>query len=101
MAGCDQLLKEGQLKEVGCFTNSEGYAIVKSKSKDRVLEIGNNFFPFYIKRSMKWYVGKKPSKHFLLVRAWMHLVVMLGEAVHDCVAHELLLLEKAGQEESG
>jgi hypothetical protein len=47
MAGTERLLKEGQLKEVGWFTNSEGYAIVESESKDKVLEIVNHFFPFF------------------------------------------------------
>ena len=47
MAGSDQLFKEGQLKEVGWFTNTEGYAVVESDSKDKVLEIVNHFFPFF------------------------------------------------------
>lgn len=47
IAGTDQLFMEGQLKEVGWFTNTEGYAFVESDSKDKVLSIVNYFFPYY------------------------------------------------------
>ena|SRR5918999_6440410 len=47
IAGSERLFKEGQLKEVGWFTNTEGYAIVESDSKDKVLELVNHFFPFF------------------------------------------------------
>jgi hypothetical protein len=47
LAGTDQLFNEGQLKEVGWFTNTEGYALVESDSKDKVLGIVNYFFPYY------------------------------------------------------
>jgi len=47
IAGGDQLLKTGALKEVGWFTPQKGYAIFEADSKEKVLGMVQPFFPFY------------------------------------------------------
>ncbi len=47
MAGGDQLLKMGSLKEVGWFGSQEGYAIFETDSKEKVLGMVSPFFPYY------------------------------------------------------
>jgi len=62
IAGGDQLLKAGALKEVGWFTAQEGYAIFEADSKDKVLGMVNPFFPYYsqeIHEIVSWEKGKK------------------------------------------
>jgi hypothetical protein len=71
ISGSDQLFKEGQLKEVGWFTNTEGYAIVESDSKDKVLGIVNHFFPFY-SQEIHEIVPWEKAKEALLASARMN-----------------------------
>jgi hypothetical protein len=66
IAGSDRRFKEGQLKEVGWFTNTEGYAIVESDSKDKVLEVVNHFFPFFSQEIHEIVPWEGPRRHFLL-----------------------------------
>lgn len=47
IAGGDQLLKAGALKELGWFTPQEGYAIFEADSKEKVLGMVQPFFPHY------------------------------------------------------
>ena len=47
IAGGDELLKMGGLKEVGWFTDQAGYAIFEADSKDKVLGMIQGFFPYY------------------------------------------------------
>lgn len=47
IAGGDQLLKAGTVKEVGWFTNLEGYGVFEADSKAKVLASVNAFFPYY------------------------------------------------------
>jgi len=45
--GADQLLKMGMAKEIGWFTNLEGYTVFEAESKEKVLEMVTPFFPFF------------------------------------------------------
>ncbi len=47
IAGGDQLLKMGPLKEVGWFTPLEGYAMFETDSKEKMLGMVSPFFPYY------------------------------------------------------
>ena len=47
IAGSDQLLTMGALKEVGWFTPQDGYAIFEADSKEKVLGMVQPFFPYY------------------------------------------------------
>ena len=47
IAGGDQLLKGGMLKEVGWFNPAKGYAIFEADSKEKVLGFVAPFFPYY------------------------------------------------------
>ncbi len=46
-AGADNHLKTGVLKEVGWFTNVDGYGIFEAESKDKVVEMVTPFFPLF------------------------------------------------------
>lgn len=47
IAGGDELLKTGALKEVGWFTPQEGYGIFEVDSKEKLLGMIQGFFPYY------------------------------------------------------
>ena len=47
IAGGDQLLKMGALKEVGWLTPHDGFGIFETDSKDALLEMIEPFFPYY------------------------------------------------------
>ena len=47
IAGGDQLLKTGALKEAGWFTSQEGYGIFEADTKEKVLGMVQPFFPYY------------------------------------------------------
>ena len=47
VAGGDHLLTTGALKEVGWFTDQEGFGIFEAESKDQVLGMIQPFGPFY------------------------------------------------------
>ncbi|HLB68656.1 MAG TPA: hypothetical protein VJN63_09395 [Thermoplasmata archaeon] len=62
IAGGDQLLKVGALKEVGWFTPQEGYAIFEADSKEKVLGMVQPFFPYYsqeIREIVSWDKAKE------------------------------------------
>jgi hypothetical protein len=62
IAGGDQLLKGGALKEVGWFSPQEGYAIFEADSKEKVLGMVQPFFPYYsqeIREIVSWDKAKK------------------------------------------
>jgi len=62
IAGGDQLLKAGALKEVGWFTSEEGYATFEADSKEKVLGMILPFFPYYsqdIREIVPWDKAKK------------------------------------------
>ncbi len=46
-AGIDQAIKSGIKAEIGWFTNTYGYAIIESESKEKVLALVLPFFPYY------------------------------------------------------
>ncbi len=61
IAGGDELLKTGALKEVGWFTDQAGYAIFEVDSKEKVLGMIQPFFPYYspdIHEMVPWDKGK-------------------------------------------
>ena len=47
IAGGDQLLKMGAVKEIGWFTPQDGYAIFEADSKEKVLGMVQPYFPYY------------------------------------------------------
>ena len=62
VAGGDQLLQMGGLKELGWFTPQEGYAIFEADSKEGVLGMVHPFFPYYsqdIREVVPWDSGKQ------------------------------------------
>lgn len=62
LAGGDAFLKGGQLREVGWFTNTKGYAMIEADSKGKVLELVNAFFPFFtqeIQEIVPWEKAKE------------------------------------------
>ncbi len=62
IGGGDQLLAGGGLKELGWFTDQEGYAIFDVGSKESVLGMVQAFFPYYspdIREIVPWDAGKK------------------------------------------
>ncbi len=46
-AASQQLVSSGTVKEVGNFSESEGFAIIEADSKAKVMEITAPFFPLY------------------------------------------------------
>ena len=62
IAGGDQLLQAGALKEVGWFTPQEGYAIFEADSKEKVLGMIQPFFPYYsqdVREIVSWDAAKE------------------------------------------
>lgn len=62
IAGGDQLLATGALKEVGWFTPQEGYGIFEADSKEKVLAMVQPFFPYYsqeIREIVSWDKAKE------------------------------------------
>jgi hypothetical protein len=65
ISGGDAFLKGGQLKEVGWFTNTRGYAMMDADSKDKVLEMVNVFFPFFTQEVLEIVPWEKAKESLL------------------------------------
>lgn len=62
IAGGDQLLESGALKEVGWFSPTEGYGIFEADSKEKVFGMVQPFFPYYsqeIREIVPWEDAKE------------------------------------------
>ena len=62
VAGADQLIKTGAVKEIGWFTTEAGYAILEANSKEAVLQTVAPYFPLYsqdIQEIVSWEKGKE------------------------------------------
>ncbi len=60
-AGGDYQLKTGQLKEIGWFSNTEGYAIAEG-SMEKAIELAYSYNPYYsqeIREMVPWEKGKE------------------------------------------
>ena len=62
IAGGDELLKAGALKELGWFTPQQGYALFEADSKEQILGMVQPFFPYYeqeIREIVPWDKGNQ------------------------------------------
>jgi hypothetical protein len=60
-AGADQLLKAGIAKEIGFFSEVEGYAIVEADSREKVMGAIAPFHPLFtqeIREMIPWERGR-------------------------------------------